>query len=410
MRAPQRVAFLSSALATSVRALVVHTTTTTTRRGVPKQQQRNRRLVVRAQAAAPSSSSSSSSSEKTTETLTTRRQRCLSGVQPTGSLHLGNYLGALRQWVTEQEQYDSLFFIVDMHAITVAHDPKTLADDTLKAAATYIAAGIDPEKSPIFAQSHVSGHAELTWLLNCVTPMSWLEKMIQYKEKAKKQENAGVGLFDYPVLMAADILLYRAEVVPVGEDQRQHIELARDIARRFNDVYCKRSKFKKARLVEPKALVVGTGARIMSLQDGTSKMSKSDPNDAARINLDDSPDKIRAKIKKCKTDAGRGLEWGNPDRPECTNLLSIYQEVTGATRDAVANEVADLSWGDFKPRLADALIAHLEPIQQRYADIIADPAYLTDVLRDGEFHANGLAETTLDPLKAAVGFLPRKSP
>mmetsp|Transcript_14434 Transcript_14434/g.57524 ORF Transcript_14434/g.57524 Transcript_14434/m.57524 type:complete len:276 (-) Transcript_14434:1112-1939(-) len=272
-----------------------------------------------------------------------------------------------------------------------------------------MAAGIDPDQTPIFLQSHVSAHAELTWLLNCATPMNWLERMIQYKEKAVKQgENVGVGLFDYPVLMAADILLYQAGLVPVGEDQRQHLELTRDIARRFNDQFCKRKKRKVFR--EPKALIVEDGARVMSLTDGTSKMSKSAELDASRINLLDPPDVIAKKIKRCKTDTFAGLEWDNPERPECTNLLNIYQAVTDLDREAILDEVGDLSWGAFKPRLADAVVAHLEPIQTRYHDIMADEAGLYDVLRKGADQADAIATETLDAAKDAMGFLARGPP
>ncbi|KAG5191650.1 tryptophanyl-tRNA synthetase [Tribonema minus] len=332
-----------------------------------------------------------------------RKQRILSGVQPTGSLHLGNYLGAIKQWVARQEDgYENFFCAVDLHAITVPHDPKKLKQDTMMAAATYLAAGVDPAKSKIFVQSHVSAHSELTWLLNCMTPMSWLERMIQYKEKARKQgENVGVGLFDYPVLMAADILLYQADLVPVGEDQRQHLELTRDIARRFNDQYCKR---KRPVLKEPTALILKDGARVMSLQDGTSKMSKSDPNDGSRINLTDSADVIARKIKKCKTDAFDGLEWGNPERPECTNLLTLYQALSGQTREEVEKEVTGMRWGAFKPLLADAAVAHLSPIQLRYEEIMQDKAYLHQVLREGAEAADEVASQTLSWAKDAMGF------
>ena len=334
-----------------------------------------------------------------------RRERVLSGVQPTGTLHLGNYLGAIRQWVQFQDDYDSFFCVVDLHAITAPHNPKLLQQETLDAAALYIAAGIDPEKSPIFVQSHVTAHAELCWLLNCMTPINWLERMIQYKEKKQKQgENVGVGLFDYPVLMAADILLYQAGLVPVGEDQRQHLELTRDIARRFHDLYCKR---KKRVFREPKALIVKEGARVMSLTDGRAKMSKSAELDNSRINLNDDPATIARKIKKCKSDEFTGLEWDNPDRPEATNLLNIYQAVTGMERDAILAEVGDLSWGGFKPRLADAVVAHLEPIQLKYAEVSADKAYLSGVLKRGAERADETATRTLDAAKAAMGFAPR---
>lgn len=333
-------------------------------------------------------------------TATKRRERVLSGVQPTGSLHLGNYLGAIRQWVKNQDDYDSLFCVVDLHAITVPHDRKRLPQETIEAAALYLAAGIDPTKSRIFVQSHVTAHAELTWLLNCATPMNWLERMIQFKEKARKQgENVGVGLFDYPVLMAADILLYQAGLVPVGEDQRQHLELTRDIARRFNDLYAKRKRVFK----EPQALIVKEGARVMSLLDGTSKMSKSEPNDGSRINLLDDADTIRRKIKRCKTDQFVGLEWDNPERPECANLLNIYQAVTGMTPDEVIADVGDLSWGSFKPRLADAVVDHLGPIQTRYAEVMEDRTFLHATLREGTEHADKIASATLGSAKKAMG-------
>ena len=332
-----------------------------------------------------------------------RRKRVLSGVQPTGSLHLGNYLGAIRQWVTYQDVYENYFFIVDLHAITVPHNPKQLEKDTLQAAAMYIACGLDPKKSKIFVQSHVSAHAELAWLLNCVTPMNWLERMIQYKEKAKKQgENVGVGLFDYPVLMAADILLYQADLVPVGEDQRQHLELTRDIARRFNDQFCKRSR---RTFREPNALIVREGARVMSLQDGRSKMSKSAENDFSRINMLDSSETIAKKIKKCKTDSFSdcGLEWDNPERPEATNLLSIYQTVTGLSKEDVLRDVGGMKWGTFKPLLTEALVEGLMPIQKRYDEVIQDEAYLQQVLRDGADGAGQIAFQTLGWAKTAMG-------
>ncbi|HBY76509.1 MAG TPA: tryptophan--tRNA ligase, partial [Cyanobacteria bacterium UBA11148] len=228
------------------------------------------------------------------------KQRVLSGVQPTGNLHLGNYLGAIRNWVEGQSQYENFFCVVDLHAITVPHNPATLAADTYKIAALYLACGIDLQYSTIFVQSHVSAHSELTWLLNCITPLNWLERMIQFKEKAVKQgENVSTGLLDYPVLMAADILLYDADLVPVGEDQKQHIELTRDIVIRLNDQF---GSPKKPVLKLPEPLIRKEGARVMSLTDGTKKMSKSDPSELSRINLLDSPDEIQKKIKRCKTD------------------------------------------------------------------------------------------------------------
>lgn len=335
---------------------------------------------------------------------TARKKRVLSGVQPTGSLHLGNYLGAMRQWTANQDLYDNYFFVVDLHAVTVPHDRKVLSKCTLAAAAMYIACGIDPKKSRIFVQSHVKAHAELTWLLNCVTPIGWVERMIQYKEKARKQgENVSIGLFDYPVLMAADVLLYQADLVPVGEDQRQHIELARDIARRYNDLYCKKKRPRTFR--EPKALMQSSGARVMSLEDGTSKMSKSTENDSSRINLTDPPDVIRKKIKKCKTDSFEGLEFDNPERPECDNLLSIYQLISGKSKEEVQAECSNMRWGQFKPLLADTVAEHIGPIQARYNEIMEDRTYLASILKEGYECANEEAERTLDAVKRDMGYV-----
>ena len=246
--------------------------------------------------------------------------------------------------------------------------------------------------------------------------MNWLERMIQFRDKAKKQgESVGVGLFTYPVLMAADILLYQAEKIPVGEDQRQHLELARDIVRRFHDMFCKGNQFKKRCkaagipsrpvFVEPSPLIVKEGARIMSLTDGSSKMSKSDPNDGSRINLLDSPDVIRNKIKRCKTDSFQGIEWDNPERPEATNLLNIYLAVQPErTREDILEEVTDLTWGEFKPKLADAVVNHLAPIQERYEQVTEDEAYLEEVLRDGAAAAGEIATRTLHATRVAMGF------
>jgi len=394
-----------------------------------------RGVSVLQQSAASTEAAAEESMEKKKKVLT---RRILSGVQPTGSLHLGNYLGAIRQWVEfqdtgkfgaaleeEEEEQDNvevvnenLFCVVDLHAITMPHDPKELEESTLASAALYIAAGIDPEKSKVFVQSHVPAHSELAWLLNCATPMNWLERMIQFKDKAKKQgtDSVGVGLFTYPVLMAADILLYQADRVPVGEDQRQHLELARDVVRRFNDQYCKgnpyKKRCKKAKIpsrpafTEPQAMIVTQGgARVMSLTDGTSKMSKSDPNDNSRINVLDPPKVIRSKIKKCKTDEFKGIEWDNPDRPEATNLLNIYASVQPSrTRQDILEEVQDLSWGEFKPLLADAIVNHLEPIQKKYDQVRSDEEYLMGVLRDGADSANAIASRTLKSAKVAMGF------
>jgi tryptophanyl-tRNA synthetase len=332
------------------------------------------------------------------------KQRVLSGIQTTGNLHLGNYLGAIRNWVDIQQDYDNFFFFADLHAITVPHDAQVLAENTLKMAAVYLASGIDLNCSTIFVQSHVSAHSELAWLLNCVTPLNWLERMIQFKEKAVKQgENVGVGLLDYPVLMAADILLYDADQVPVGEDQKQHLELTRDIAGRVNDQF---GKEQQPILKVPEAMIRQSGARVMSLTDGTKKMSKSDPSELSRLELLDSPDAIQRKIKKCKTDPIKGLTFDDPERPECHNLLTLYQILGNKTKAAVAAECQDLGWGQFKPLLTETAIAALEPIQHRYHELMDNRDYLSEVLREGSSKASAVANQTLKRVKDALGFLP----
>lgn len=332
------------------------------------------------------------------------RSRVLSGVQPTGALHLGNWLGAIRNWVDLQHDHDTFFCVVDLHAITVPHDPSRLADDTLNTAALYLACGIDPAVSTVFVQSHVAAHAELCWLLNCVTPLNWLERMIQFKEKAVKQgDNVSVGLLDYPVLMAADILLYDADLVPVGEDQKQHLELARDIAQqRINARF---GSEESPVLKVPQPLILRDGARVMSLTDGRSKMSKSDPNEGSRINLLDPPELITKKIKRAKTDPQMGLEFGNPERPETDNLLGLYAILSGLGRDSAALECAEMGWGRFKPLLAEAMVAALEPIQARHRELLDDRAELEQVLHQGRDRAREVAATTVDRVRRQLGFL-----
>ena len=337
------------------------------------------------------------------------RPRVLSGVQPTGSLHLGNWLGAIRNWVDLQDSHDTFFCVVDLHAITVPHDPARLAEDTLSTAALYLACGIDPERATVFVQSQVSAHSELAWLLNCVTPLNWLERMIQFKEKALKQgDNVSVGLLDYPVLMAADILLYDADLVPVGEDQKQHLELARDIAQqRINARFAPKDADGEPIpiLRVPAPLILKQGARVMSLTDGSSKMSKSDPNEGSRINLLDPPDLISKKIKRAKTDPVMGLEFDNPERPEAANLLGLYALLAGLSPEQAAADCAQMGWGQFKPLLAEAAVEALRPIQQRYTALRADPAGLHEVLERGRERADQVAAATLARVKAALGFL-----
>jgi tryptophanyl-tRNA synthetase len=329
------------------------------------------------------------------------KKRVLSGIQPTGNLHLGNYLGSIRNWVEHQHNYENYFCVVDLHAITAPYDPQALAENSYTIAALYLACGISIEHASIFIQSHIPAHSELAWLFNCFTPLNWLQDMIQFKEKAIKQgENVNVGLLDYPVLMAADILLYQADRVPVGEDQKQHLELTRDIAVRFNHQFAQKNPVLKL----PQALIQTDGARIMSLTDGTKKMSKSDPSDLSRINLLDSPDLIQKKIKKCKTDLERGLTFEAIDRPECRNLLTLYMLMSGKPKDVVANECQDLGWGQFKPLLTEATIEHLRPIQAKYHQVMADRTYLESVLQAGRDRAATIADRTLAEVKAAMGF------
>ncbi|KAG6489047.1 tryptophan--tRNA ligase, chloroplastic/mitochondrial-like isoform X1 [Zingiber officinale] len=342
------------------------------------------------------------------------KKRVVSGVQPTGSVHLGNYLGAIKNWVLLQDTYDTFFFIVDLHAITLPYDASELSKATRSTAALYLACGIDPSKASVFLQSHVRAHVELMWLLSSVTPLGWLNRMIQFKEKSRMagDENVGVALLTYPVLMASDILLYQTDLVPVGEDQKQHLELTRELAERVNYLYGGR-KWKKLGgrggmlFKVPEAFIPPTGARVMSLTDGLSKMSKSSPSDQSRINLLDTKDVIANKIKRCKTDSFTGMEFDNPERPECNNLLSIYQLVTGKTKEEVENECQNMNWGTFKAILTDAVVDHLHPIQVRYSEITTDPTYLDHILSEGAKKAADIAEITLSNVYQAMGFLKR---
>ncbi|XP_062164117.1 tryptophan--tRNA ligase, chloroplastic/mitochondrial isoform X1 [Alnus glutinosa] len=342
------------------------------------------------------------------------KKRVVSGVQPTGSIHLGNYLGAINNWISLQDTYDTLFFIVDLHAITLPYETQQLSRATRDTAAIYLACGVDTSKASVFVQSHVRAHSELMWLLSSATPISWLNKMIQFKEKSRKagDENVAVALLTYPVLMASDILLYQSDFVPVGEDQKQHLELTRELAERVNYLYGGR-KWKKlggrggAIFKVPEPLIPPVGARVMSLTDGLSKMSKSAPSDQSRINLLDSKDVIANKIKRCKTDSLNGMEFDNPERPECNNLLSIYQLISGKTKEEVAQECQNMNWGTFKVLLTDSLIDHLHPIQVRYEEIMSDSAYLDRVLAEGSTRAADIADATLNNVYQAMGFLRR---
>jgi tryptophanyl-tRNA synthetase len=330
--------------------------------------------------------------------------RIFSGMQPTNQLHLGNYLGALKNWVGLQDQGETIFCVVDLHAITLPQDPAVLAQSTREIAAAYIAAGIDIEKSIIFAQSHVSAHAELAWILGCLTPMGWLNRMTQFKDKAgKDKESAPLGLYGYPVLMAADILTYKATHVPVGEDQKQHLELARDIAGAFN----RRYGVEFFPLPEPQ--ILGEATRVMSLRDGSKKMSKSDLSDMSRINMTDTPELIAQKIRKAKTDPAPLP--ANPDelegRPEADNLLTLYAALTDTSKRSAIARFAGTQFSLLKSELTEAAVEALGPIAARMNALMGDTAAIDAILRDGAEKANAIAQPILAEAKALVGFLPK---
>ncbi|HVG97395.1 MAG TPA: tryptophan--tRNA ligase [Chloroflexota bacterium] len=328
------------------------------------------------------------------------RPRVLSGVKPSGNLHLGNYLGAIKRWVDGQDRYDNFFCIVDLHAITVYQQPAALRQNTRELAAFYFAAGLDPQKSTVFVQSHIPAHAELGWLLNCVTPMGWLERMTQFKDKSQRlgvdDERISTGLFDYPVLMAADIFLYQARYVPVGDDQRQHVELARDIAERFNRIYGET-------FVVPEAMIGETGARIMGLQDPTAKMSKSEDVPGQAIGIYDDPDTIRRSVMRATTDSLREIRF-DPARPGISNLLTIYQVLSGEAPEAIEARFEGKGYGDFKRALADLTIESLAPIQKRCRELL-DSGELDDLLKAGAARAGAVAGETLRHAKYALGLL-----
>jgi tryptophanyl-tRNA synthetase len=330
-------------------------------------------------------------------TNTPLKKRVFSGVQPTGNIHLGNYLGAIRNWVETQDMYDNIFCIVDLHAITLPADPKELHTNTRKLAALDLACGLDTRYCKLFVQSHVREHAEMSWIMGCFTPMGWLNRMTQFKTKAGEDlESVPTGLFCYPVLMACDILLYHTHYVPVGDDQRQHIELTRDLAQRFNSLYRQRI------FTIPEGLIREVGARIMSLDDPTKKMSKSDPNPNSRINLLDDPKTIKQKIARATTDSLRLVAF-DPERPGITNLLTIYQMLTHQSQEEIEAEFAGKGYGDFKAALTERLVATLEPIQQRYQEYINDIPALEKILKQGADDVRPLAAKTLQHVKDVVG-------
>ena len=334
------------------------------------------------------------------------KKRIFSGIQPTGNLHLGNYLGAIKNWVDLQKNIFSIFSIVDLHAITVPQEPLKLKASTHEVTAAIIASGIDTDKSILFNQSSVKEHAELAWILNCVCRIGWLNRMTQFKEKAgKNKENATVGLYGYPVLMAADILLYRATHVPVGDDQKQHIELARDIATSFNNMFTSALKKEFFHLPEPQ--ILGPAARVMSLRDGTKKMSKSDPSDSSRINLTDTQEEISNKIRKAKTDAHPLPETIEElkTRPEAFNLLNIYASLSNQTVEHTLKEFSGKGFSNFKPILVELAVECLSPISSEMRHLLKDTKEIDKILKLGEHKAREIAEKVLKDVKQLVGFI-----
>ena len=328
--------------------------------------------------------------------------RIFSGVQPTGNLHLGNYLGAIKNWVSLQKDFECIFCIVDLHAITIKQDPKELENNTIEVTAAYLASGINPKKTIIFNQSSVSAHTELTWLLSCFTPIGWLNRMTQFKEKAgKRKDNAVLGLYSYPVLMASDILSYKATHVPVGEDQKQHLELARDIAGVFNQTY--NIDF----FPLPKPQIFGTATRVMSLRNGENKMSKSDESDYSRINITDNNDLINLKIQKAKTDPhplpSKKEELEN--RPETVNLLGIYSALKNEKFEKTMREMSGKDFSSFKKLLAELVISEIEPISKKMNDYLKNKDYLKKILKEGTEKADYISSRNLLEIKKIIGQL-----
>jgi tryptophanyl-tRNA synthetase len=326
-------------------------------------------------------------------------RRVFSGIQPTGGLHLGNYLGAIRQWVEGQDERENFFCIVDLHAITIPQDPADLVHQTRSLAAMLLAAGIDPKRSTLFVQGHVAAHSEACWILNCVTPIGWLERMTQYKDKSAKQDSILTGLLDYPVLMAADILLYDAHEVPVGEDQKQHVELARDIAQRFNHLYGET-------FVVPEPVIPAVGARVMGLDDPAAKMSKTYAHVRGHaIRLQDEPKDIERAVMRAVTDSGGDIRFSSdPERAGVNNLLGIYKAITGKTEAETERDFTNArGYGDLKKRVAEVVIEVLAPIRERHAQLMSDPAELDRLLAMGAAQAKERANPKLDEIKRKIG-------
>jgi len=328
------------------------------------------------------------------------KKRVLSGIQPTGGLHLGNYLGAIKQWVAGEDRRENFICIVDLHAITIFQDPGELRESTREVAALLIASGIDPARSTLFVQSHVRAHAEACWMLSCVTPLGWLERMTQFKDKSRKQETISTGLLTYPVLQAADILLYDADEVPVGGDQKQHVELARDIAQRFNSLYGETFKI-------PEPMIPKIAARIMGLDDPTAKMSKSSTAPGHAVRMTDDDDRILKAFKRAVTDSGREIGFSDdPERAGVNNLLSIYRAISGKSEeDVLADFATARGYGDLKLAVAESVIAAFTPIRSRYLELMQDPTELDRLLAIGADHASALAEGKVAEVKDRMGFL-----
>lgn len=329
------------------------------------------------------------------------KKRIFSGVQPSGNLTIGNYLGAIRNWTQLQDEYDCLYCIVDLHTITVRQDPKDLRQRSLGLLALYMACGLDPEKNILFLQSHVSAHAELAWILNCYTYIGELNRMTQFKEKSQKhQDNINAGLFSYPVLMAADILLYQSNLVPVGQDQKQHLEITRDIAMRFNGIY-------GDVFTIPEAYIPKVGAKVMSLQEPASKMSKSDSNENASVYLLDPEDVVMRKFKRAVTDSEMVIRYDEENKPGVSNLMSIYSSITGKTFGDIEKEFEGKNYGEFKETVGQAAVECLKPVQERYHALMDNKDYLHEVLKNGAERANKLAYRTLGKVYKKVGLIPR---
>lgn len=323
------------------------------------------------------------------------RPRVFSGVQPSGNLHIGNYLGALKTWTRLQHDYECIYCIVDLHAITVYQDPKELLQKIRDTAALFLASGIDPQVSSVIVQSSISAHAELAWMLTCVTPMGWLSRMTQFKAKAEKQETVGDGLFQYPVLMAADILLYQAAIVPVGDDQTQHVELTRDIAQRFNSLYGET-------FVVPETKLPAVGARIMGLDDPLKKMSKSEPGSGHAVALLDPPEAIRRKIMRATTDSNPAVDF-EALGPGVENLLNIFQAFSEWNDEQMRAHFSGMRYGELKKQVAEMVISQLEPLQARYRQIISEPGYLDGVLREAAARVRPIADSTVELVKRRMG-------